>query len=184
MSTLFYDEDFVSVVTNSVADTSVSLFDISNVRSSVVTEFDPWPLFISIRPVSFVYVFVTAVILQICCVFFNSLVFLYYRKINDITRPYILSLIALDLLLGIVTLTSFVVVLGSKAFTTFVEIVYDIYYMSFVFGFGFYLYPSFFLACDRFLVVLFPLKFREHSGKLRVFKIVWFLIHLANQVGL
>ena len=184
MSTLFNDEDFVSVATSYVADISESFFDFSTVRSSIVFHFDPWPLFITLRPVAVLYVLITAACLQIYCVFFNSLVFIYYRKINDITRPYILSLIALDLLLGIVTLTSFVIVLCSNAFTNFVEIVYDVFYISFVFGFASYLYPSLFLACDRFLVVLYPLKFKDYIGKMRVAKFVWISIHLINQISL
>ena len=106
--------------------------------------------------------------------------FVYYRKLNEITRPYILSLITLDLPLGMVTLISFVVVIASKSMHVSV-LAYKVYSISFVFGFGLYHYPSFFLACDRFLAVIFPLKYNDHCVKLRVTKIVFFSINFINQ---
>ena len=46
-------------------------------------------------------------------------------------------------------------------------------------GFGLYLFPSLFLAFDRVLVVMFPLTFRNHFGKLRMFKAVIFSIRFT-----
>ena len=96
---------------------------------------------------------------------------------------YILSLIVLDFLLGVVALNSFVAVLAVQSVDASL-IAFKVFYATYVTGFGLYLYPSFFLACDRYLVVLYPLKFKEYLGKMRVAKFVWISIHLINQISL
>ena len=146
-------------------------------------QFDPWQLFYSLIPVPFVYIAVTAAGLQFCCIFFNTLVFIYYSKLKEVTRPYILSLIAFDLILCLVPLNAFVVALSSDS-RNVAEIAFSVSKVTFFFGFAFYLYPSFFLAWDRFLVILLPFKFKEYSGKVRMAKIVWFSIHLMIYVVL
>ena len=51
------------------------------------------------------------------------------------------------------------------------------------FGFGLYLYPSLFLAVDRFVVVVFPLKFREMTWKIFFFKSALFGVHFVAAVA-
>ena len=174
MSTSIYENYYAHV-------SSVSLENVDNSRVDGGDVYYPGQLYVDIDPDTIEYTVVQALIMQFCCMFFNIPVFMYYHKLKEITRPYILSLIALDMLLGIVTLTSYVVLITSQS-ATVALISFRVFYITFVFGFGFYLYPSFYLALDRFIVVLFPLKFREYSGSLRVAKFVWFSINLANQV--
>ena len=154
MSTSLFEEDFESVETDATFEVSETFPDFTTFISVKGDKFDPWQLFSVYTPVPVEYVVITAVIFQFCCVFliFNTLVFGFYRKLNEVTRPYILSLVSLDLLLGIVTLTSFVVAISSQSIYV-AEIANHVYHISFIFGFGFYLYPSLFLACERFLVV-------------------------------
>ena len=52
------------------------------------------------------------------------------------------------------------------------------YLTSLSLGFGLYLYPSLFLAVDRLLVILFPLKFRDWSGKVKFLKCTLIGLHV------
>ena len=107
MSTPIFYDDFVSVTTDSISDASATIFNFVTLSYVEGNKFDPWQFFIFLTPAPLEYVIITAALMQFCCVFLNTLVFVYYRKLKEITRPYILSLIALDLLLGIVSLTLF-----------------------------------------------------------------------------
>ena len=176
MSTSSFEDDVRYVASDTMSDDSKT-------QRSVVDTHTPFHFYSDVAPASIEFAVTKAVIIQILVIIFNIPVFIYYRKQKEITRPYILSLVALDFLLGIVTVTSYVVLFTSQSVAV-VMIAFKVFYITFVFGFGFYLYPSFYLALDRFLVVLFPLKFREYSGKLRGFKIVWFLINFSNRVSL
>ena len=180
MSTLIFYDDFVSVTTDAMYDASAMIFNPVTLSYVEGNKFDPWQFFLFLTPAPFEYVIITAALMQFCCVFLNTLVFVYYRKLKEITRPYILSLIALDLLLGVVTLTSFVIVIASPS-AAVALIAYKIFYITFVFGFGFYLYPPFFLACDRFLIVMFPLKYNDYLRRVKVIKVALFSIHFLNQ---
>ena len=175
MYSLPITEDVISGVPYWISDVPEAIFDLTTVELVKLDMLNGWQFVKVMVPVSFEYVLITAALLQFCCLFFNTFVFIYYRKIRETTRPYILSLIALDLLLVFVNLTSFVVILAGQY--NYVLIPYKVSYMTFIFGFGFYLYPSFFLACDRFLVVLFPLKFKEYSLKVRIAKSIWLSVH-------
>ena len=64
----------------------------------------------------------------------------------------------------------------------FNEAVVILFKISFGSSFGFYLYPSLFLALDRILVVMFPLKFHKYEAKFRILKAVWLGTHFSFMV--
>ena len=122
MSTSLFEEDFESVETDATFEVSETFPDFTTFISVKGDKFDPWQLFSVYTPVPVEYVVITAVILQLCCVFFNTLVSVYYRKLKEVTRPYILSLLYLVrlfmLLKTLTTCTTFRSYLASGSIST------------------------------------------------------------------
>ena len=160
-------------------DTTVSALNF-NAATITFDDFNPWDLFDYLNPAPFEYVIVTVVLLQFTCVFLNVIVAMYYRKTSEATRPYILTLVAFDLMISIFALSSFAVLISNQVNTYINLYAFKVFTITFNFGFGLYLYPSFYLALDRFIIVTFPLNFRDHLTKLRVFKIFMFAIHFID----
>ena len=121
----------------------------------------------------------------------NLLVFLYYRKSNEVTRLYILAYVVID---GLSIASCFIPLFAlwyvdlSDGWN---QIVFIFLISALNSSFGLYLYPSLFLALDRFLVVMFPLTFHRYVTKLRIVKAVWLslqvmftFLNTANRVML
>ena len=113
-------------------------------------------------------------------VFLNALVFKYYISSKECTRPYILALVVIDVSLVFSTLVSNILINFVTHNTTLYKAIYIFSRTSSGLGFDLYLYPSFFLAVDRFIVIVFPLKFREMTGKVRCFKIILLGFHICD----
>ena len=119
----------------------------------------------------------------ILTVFLNSLVLKHYFRLKEITRPYILALVGFDFVSVFFGLIPFTILNFVTHDVHVFHAFFAICMTSLSFTFGLYLYPSLFLAVDRFVVVLFPLKFRELTGKVRCFKAVLFAIQFLISIG-
>ena len=106
----------------------------------------------------------------------NAFVLRHYSKERGSTRSYILALVFLDLIFSAVQ------VLASSIQLFVNELLY-IYLGMIRFSlsalvFSHYLYPSLFLAVDRFIAVRFPHKVFSISRKVRPFKFVLVVLNL------
>ena len=193
MSTLFYDEDstsyeprfsistqyfvqFVSddiTVFNSFRDTD----DVKQIEASIND------LVAFITPIPFTHQIVLSAVIAFLTVFLNSLVCKHYLNSKECTRPYILALVCIDLALVFSTLVSNVLLHLVTHNEKLLEAIFIFSQTTFGLGFGLYLYPSLFLAVDRFVVVLFPLKYREMTGQIRCFKGVLLGIHATDIIA-
>ena len=129
-------------------------------------------LFLEIPPLHLLVIAICQILISIILNFF---VLRYYWRVRDSTRPYILSLVALDsftMLFALLPMSlvfymrseaqaSFIILNFTNSFTRFVSITY--------------LYPSLFLALDRFLAVQYPHKFRVLAPKLKRVKLAFVL---------
>ena len=109
--------------------------------------------------------------------FLNFFVLRFYWRVKDSTRPYILSLVALDSVAILFTLLPVSVVYCLEVKNLASVIVLQLSFQCARYTFILYLYPSLFLALDRFLAVWFPHKFRILSPKFKKVKI--FLVILT-----
>ena len=119
----------------------------------------------------------------ILTVFLNSLVLKHYLKLKEITRPYILALVGFDFISVLFGMIPYTVLNFVTHDVRLFEGIFAVCMVATSFTFGLYLYPSLFLAVDRFAVVIFPLKFREMTGKVRCFKAVLFAIQFLISIG-
>ena len=113
----------------------------------------------------------------ILTIFLSSLVLKFYLKSKDYARPYILALVVIDFASVFFSLIPNVVLNFPSLDVEIFEVIFTFYLTSMALSFGLYLYPSFFLALDRFVVVLFPLKFREMTSYIRGIKFTLLGIH-------
>ena len=172
----------LDMVTEYDMDNTVSTVNTVSIdaETKLVDDFNPWDLFDYLNPAPFEYVVVTVLLLQFTCVFLNVIIVMYYRKTSEATRPYILTLVAFDLIIVIFALSSFAVIISNQANTYINLYAFKMFTITFNFGFGLYLYPSFYLALDRFIIVTLPLNFRDYLTMLRVLKFFMFAIHFMD----
>ena len=122
-----------------------------------------------------------AVVIALLSFVLNSLVVKYYIKSKNYSRPYILTLVGLDLISILFAMVPYVALSFINDISIFL-IVLNTYVVAVNISFGLYLYPALFLAVDRFVVVIFPLKFRELKEKTRCFKVALFGTHFVVAV--
>ena len=108
----------------------------------------------------------------------NSLVFRHYFWSQARTKVYVLALIVLDLFSIVFNLVPKFVLYFVTDRAAFV-VLSCIRFFTVVVLFGSYLYPSLFLALDRFLAVYFPHKFHLLFGRVRVGKIIAVSLNVA-----
>ena len=138
-----------------------------------------WLFFTEIPPVHSTVIWLVLLALTLSL---NPIVWWYYYRVKGGNRPYVLTFVVLDV--------------GSAVFAMIPEIIKEnvastetlpvaVRYAPNTWGVlsaAVYLYPSLFLALDRFLAVYFPHKFQLISGKTRVFKIVMVSLSVVNSV--
>ena len=130
-------------------------------------------------PIPLSHKIVLAIVIALLTVFFNCLVIKFYLNTKECSRPYILALAGIDLGVVFCTLIPNILLTFVTNDAKLFEAIFTFYQTTVGLGFGLYLYPSLFLAVDRFFVVLFPLKFREMKVYVRCFKCAQLSIHVA-----
>ena len=113
----------------------------------------------------------------------NTLVFLYYRKSKEIIRLYVMAFVVMDWVIIISCFMPFLILKYANGIHILDRTAFFVLLITLHCGFGLYLCPPLFLAFDRILVVMFPLKFRRYVSKLRVVKAVWLGIHFMVTVS-
>ena len=147
----------------------------TEVESSAINVQDYFPF---VDPIPKIHEVVLAAVIAFLSFFLNALVVKFYIKSKQHCRSYILAFVGLDWFLILFGLGQFVALSFIDDISTFI-VVLNMFMVATNFGFGLYLYPSLFLAVDRFVVVLFPLKFREMKFKVRCFKSILFGTHFS-----
>ena len=140
-----------------------------------------WLFFTEIPPVHSTVIWLVLLALTLSL---NPIVWWHYYGVKSSNRPYVLAFVVLDVGSAVFAMIPGVI----KENVVNVEILpIAIFYAPNTWGAvnaAVYLYPSLFLALDRFLAVYFPHKFREMSVKTRVFKIVMVSLSVMNSIGL
>ena len=131
-----------------------------------------------LTPIPFVHFMLLFLLVAVLSLSLNIIVVLYYRKSKDITRFYILALVIMDWCIIALILMPLSILLYCNLSENLSQGLFFSVLVGVNTVFSLYLYTSLFLALDRFLVVLFPLKFRDYVGKLRIFKAVWAGMHV------
>ena len=98
----------------------------------------------------------------------NLLVFLYDCKSRELTRSFILAYVLMDWSIIVSCFIPLIILWYTNFSHSFNQVVFVVFLLAINSGFGLYIYPSFFLALDRILVVMFPLTFHTYVAKLRV----------------
>ena len=151
----------------------------TEVEISAINVQDYFPF---VDPIPKIHEVVLAAVIAFLSFFLNALVVKFYIKSKQHCRSYILALVGLDWFLILFGLGQFVALSFIDDISTFI-VVLNMFMVATNFGFGLYLYPSLFLAVDRFVVVIFPLKFREMKWKIFSFKTTLFGVHFAAAVA-
>ena len=150
----FFDEEFLSTENVvSFADLHIVLADEKN--------FDQDKKFVSfVSEIPLEQYFLLFSLTLFLSFSLNLVVLLFYRKSKEVTRLYILALVALDWIIVTLVLIPYTLV-AYGGFSDEVNVyLHFISTVTFNNGFGLYLFPSLFLALDRVFVIRFPLTFR------------------------
>ena len=111
----------------------------------------------------------------------NPIVWWHYYGVKSSNRPYVLAFVLLDIGTAIFAMIPGVIKENVPSIPAAVRYAPNIWG---VLSAAVYLYPSLFLALDRFLAVYFPHKFRVISGKTRAFKVGMVSLSVLNSVVL
>ena len=105
----------------------------------------------------------------------------YWKEKESTNRLYVLALALIDLSFTVFNIFAFLIQFYVKRFLcTFYAIAR---FTSGVVVYSLYLYPSLFLAVDRFIAVAFPHKVKDIAPKTRIFKLVVIVLNIFSVIA-